>query len=102
MPSSPANSGPTKLGSVTTQLANGNHIDDAELELQRQLELADQVEIALFSAAKAITSWTQAIAVAQMLVPLSTIVHVCDLLLHVDASSADVRRPCLGRGAAVR
>ena len=79
----------TKLDSATTRLANGKHPDDAEwLELQRQLELASQqhlkgsrvierinkllVEIAAFSPAKATTPWIQAIAVAQMLVPLST------------------------------
>ena len=83
----------TKLGRATTQLANGKHPDDAEwLELQRQLELADQqhkgqhviermdkllVEIVAFSLAKATTSWTQAIAVAQMLV------HVCALSCYI-------------------
>ena len=82
----------TKLDSATTQLANGKHPDDAEwLELQRQLELADQrhfkgqhvierinkllVELAVFSPAKATTSWTRAIALAQTLMLLSTMPH---------------------------
>ena len=58
--------------------------------MHRQLELADQqylkaqhverinkllVEIAAFSLAKATTSWTQVIAAAQMVVPLSTMPH---------------------------
>ena len=77
----------TKLGSATTQLAKGTHTVDAEwLELQRQLELAYQQDLKvhhvierinklLVEIAAATLSWTQAIAVAQMWVPLSSMPH---------------------------
>ena len=61
----------------------------------------DQVEIAVFSPARA-----RHRGGADVGAPLNHAtprgVHVCALLLHVDASFADVRRPCRGRGAAVR